>query len=176
MTSRPAGVLARPGLTLPETLLAIGILAFATVALSHAVAAGQKVSYQALHELRALTLAEAMMDEVLSKPYTDPDGDVTPGPETGELDRADYDAMDDFHGHSSMDEELVADAAGDAYPNSFQAFTRTVTAAYTTQTINDLGGESQSGLLITVTVIDGKGQSWVLNRFVARPVESGDSE
>lgn len=161
------------GLTLPETLLAIGILAFATAALSHAVSAGQKITYHALHELRGLTLAEAMLDEILSKPYTDPGGDAAAGPEVGELTRSDFDCMDDYHGYSSADEGAMLDAAGNAYPNSFQGFTRTVTAAYTAQSIRDLGGQDQAGLLITVTVSDRKGQSWSLHRFVAAPVESG---
>jgi len=173
MTPRQTSHHVRAGLTLPETLLAIGILAFATAALSHAVSTGQKITYHALHELRGLTLAEAMLDEILSKPYTDPDADAAAGPEAGELTRADFDCMDDFHGHSSADEGSMTDAAGVAYPNSFQGFTRTVTAAYTTQSISDLGGQDQAGLLITVTVSDSKGQSWSLHRFVAAPVESG---
>jgi len=169
----PAACHARAGLTLPETLLAIGILAFATAALSHAVTAGQQISYHALHEVRGLSLAEAMMDEVLSKPYTDPDGDELAGPDTGELSRADYDCMDDFDGYTSADAGVVADAAGVSYPNSFQRFTRTVTAAYVTTSVADLGGQDQSGLLITVSVTDTKGRNWSLHRFVAEPVNSG---
>ena len=62
------------GFTLPEGMLAIAVLVFIVAALTQAVVSGQMHAYDGIHQVRATSLAEAMMDEVLSKPYDDPDG------------------------------------------------------------------------------------------------------
>lgn len=162
---RPSSVHAdrsKRGFTLPEVMLALAVLMFIVAALTQAVVAGQMHVYEAIHEVRAVSLAEAMMDEVLAKPYDDPDGASVAGPEAGENDRDDFDNADDYDGYTEGPDD-VADFAGAAYPDAYQSFTRSVTAAY--DTVTNLG-EDRDGLLITVTVTDADNRTWTISRFV----------
>lgn len=158
------------GFTLPEVLLASAILTFTVAALAQSIVAGQMQTYAALHDARAISLAESLLDEVLALPYDDPDGASTAGPEAGEVVRADFDNLDDYHGYTQTPTTIV-DPTGVAYPDDFQQFTRTVTVVYGTLTIAELGGD-QNGLTVTVTVSESGGRSWTLNRWVPEPLES----
>jgi MSHA pilin protein MshD len=153
--------------TLVEALLASAVIAFAVVAVSQAVIAGQMQTVGALHHRRALELADAMMDEILHLPYEDPGGASAPGPEAGETTRAAFDNADDYHGWSEAAGSL-ADATGTAYPTEFQDFSRAVTAAYQNITVAGLSGPLP-GLTITVTVQDTAGATWTTTRFIAQP-------
>ncbi|MEO1237545.1 MAG: hypothetical protein AAFX76_12225, partial [Planctomycetota bacterium] len=84
------------GLTLAEALFASAVLALVVAALSQTVVSGQSHTYNALHEARALSLAEALMEEVLALPYTDPGGDTAAGPDAGESARDTFDAVDEI--------------------------------------------------------------------------------
>jgi MSHA pilin protein MshD len=155
------------GFTLLECLVASALLAFTVAALTQAVTAGQWTTLLGLRALRATALAEALMEEVLSKPYNDPNGASTAGPESGETSRSLYDNADDYHGFTETAGNLK-DAAGTAYPADYQVFSRSVTAAYGSQTVTGLGS-AISGLTISVTVTDGKGGSWSVTRFLSDP-------
>ena len=73
------------GFTLMEALLATAILAMAifaiTMPFSTAAASEQLDGRQTL----AVALAQEMMEEILAKPFDDPNGASTPGPEPGDL-------------------------------------------------------------------------------------------
>lgn len=166
----------RRAFTLVEVLAAAAILSFVVVVITHTVSAGQVQTYDAMHQERALLLAEGLMDEILRLPYADPsDASVTPGPEASETNRAAYDNMDDYHGYPKTpaieSSTSIRDFNGEAYPATYQGFTRTVTCQYTTQTVADLGG-SIDGLLITVNVLDETNRLWTLRRFVLDEAES----
>ncbi len=153
------------GLTLIECLLASVILAFAVVAVSQAVVAGQMQTVDALHRARALQLAEALMDEVLRLPYTDPDGSG------GEVGRANFDDMADYNGFSEA-AGSVSDLGGTSYGASFQGFSRSVSVvpANGGVGISVTGfGDPLPGLTITITVQDAAGATWTLIRFRAQP-------
>ena len=154
------------GFTLPEVMLASTILLFVVSALTQAVVSGQMHVYEAIREVRATTLAEAMLDEVLAKPYLDPEGGGAVGPEAGEDDRGDFDNVDDFDGFVEAAGD-VADFSGAVYPQSYANYSRQVAVAATTQTFL---GQDIDGMLITVTVTDERGRTWALDRFV--PEES----
>lgn len=159
----------RSGFSLPEVLLASAVLAFVVVGITQSIVSGQAHTYNALHEERALSLAEALMEEVLALPYADVGGDTTPGPDSGELTRDQFDGMDDFDGYAEAVGTL-ADPAGVLYPDQFQVFSRAVTADYDTAAIADFGG-TRNGLAVTVTVAEPSGRSWAISRFVAEPAE-----
>jgi MSHA pilin protein MshD len=153
------------GFTLMECLLATVILALTVLAIAQAVGTGIKQTNAALYEEHAVALLEAMMEEVLSRPYNDPQGTQTPGPESGETSRALYDNLDDYHGLVEQPGQ-VADASGTLYPAAYQGFRRSVTCTY--GSVN-AGLGALPGLTITVTVTDTRGRSWTLTRFVAQP-------
>ena len=155
--------------TLAEVLIASVVLAIAAAALTQAIVAGQVQTSEALRDWRAVSLAEALLEEVLALPYDDPQGASAPGPEAGENSRASFDNCDDFHGFTETAGNLT-DATGAAYGQTFQIFSRSVTAAYTTQTPPGLGGPI-NGLDVTVTVTDDRQTTWSISRFIAEPVQ-----
>lgn len=151
-------------LTLVECLIASSILVFAVLAISQAVVAGQMQATDALHRARALQLAEAMMDEVLALPYTDPNG----GSEAG---RGSFDNLSDYNGLSEAAGAL-ADASGAVYGAPFQNFSRTVSvvSANGGAGITVTGfGNALPGLTITVRVQDSAAATWTLTSFRAQP-------
>lgn len=155
------------GFTLVEALFASAVLALVVAAMSQAVVSGQAVTAQAMFEARALSLAEALMEEVLALPYTDPGGDTAAGPDAGETGRADFDGMDDYDGYAEAAGALV-DPAGVLYPERHQVFSRAVAASYATEDLAVLGG-ARDGLRVTVTVADAGGRAWTITRFVPEP-------
>ncbi len=125
--------LRRSGFTLAEALVASAILAFAVAAaavpFSASLMSGQRRSDQA----EAVRLTEAMIEEILSRPFHDPDGASVPGPEIDEdparRDR-DFDNVDDYHG---LVEEagVLRNADGQLiYNEEIAMLTRRVTVAY----------------------------------------------
>ena len=157
----------RGGFTLVEVLVASAILATTAAAVASAIMAGQMLTYEALHHQRATALTEALTEEILARPYNDPDGDVVPGPDAGESGRSDFDAADDFHGFSETAGSL-ADAQGTLLPDTHQIFSRSVTAVYESRTV---GGFSDPipGLTIQLAVQDQRGTTWTLTRFITEP-------
>lgn len=155
--------------TLPEVLMASAILAFAVAAISYAVSTGQAQTHYALHELRAISLTEALMEEIVARRYSDPEGLITPGPDAGESSRALFDNSDDYHGYSESLGQ-VKDLAGTAYPQAFSRFSRSVTTVYETLNFAAVGG-NMTGLTVTVTVTDDKGRTWQALRFIPEPLE-----
>lgn len=156
------------GFTLVESLAAAAILAFAVVALCQAIVSGQMQTYAALHDLRATSLAETMVEEILALPYADPDGASNPGPETGEPGRAQFDNIDDYHGFAQQPGQ-ISDWRGSDYPVEYQDFSRSVAVSYGPLTVAGVGTSVQ-GLSITVTVTDAGGRQWIITRFVSEPV------
>ncbi len=155
----------RRGISLAECIIALTILPLAVSAIAYAVVAGQQESAEALRQERAATLAEALMEEILSKPYADPQGATTLGPDAGETSRTLYDNMDDYHGHTEP-AGAVRNAALVLYPGGYQRMSRSVTCASTPQT---LLGITRPGLSISVTVSDAAGNLVTVTRFVADP-------
>lgn len=155
------------GFTLAEVLIASAILSFVTIVVVQAVTAGQASTLDALKRARADTLAEVLLEEILSKPYADPDEAGAIGPEGDEASRSAFDNVDDYHGYSETAGAL-ADAAGSTYPTSYQAFDRSVSVVAMTNNVADLGGD-HTGVQVTVTVTEPAGRTWVVERFVPEP-------
>lgn len=155
------------GFTLTEVLIASAILSFATLAIVQAVSAGQTQTLDALKRARADALAETLLEEILSKPYADPQGDTSFGPDTGESTRSDFDNVDDYHNYSESAGGL-ADHAGDDYPIAYQSLNRSVSVVAVTNSVASLGGD-HAGVQVTVTVSEPAGRTWVVERFVPEP-------
>ena len=158
---------ARSGFTLMESLLAASILSFAVAAICQAVVSGQVQTSEALRDIRAMALAEVLLEEALALPYDDPEGATAAGPDAGESSRGAFDNSDDFDGYAETAGSLV-DAADEDYPTAYQEFTRSVVASYGTVNVAALGG-TIDGLNVTVTVQDDRGQTWTVSRFVPDP-------
>lgn len=84
------------GFTLAEQVLSLLVLALVVGAIATVVAYAESRSADPMLERQGLALAEAYLEEVLAKPYFDPDdGGVCPAPEA---ERAQYDNLCDYAG------------------------------------------------------------------------------
>ena len=150
----------RRGLTLIECVFALVILSLAVTAIAYAVTAGQMQSAHAFRQFQAAMLAEALMDEVLSKTYSAP-GNGT------QLSRTSYGSAGQYNGFNETAGNLKT-AAGVLYPTELQRFSRSVTVTSGSIALTGLGSAAQ-GLNITVTVSDPGGAVSALTRFMVKP-------
>lgn len=80
------------GLTLVELLLSIVIVGIAASTILGVFSVTTASSADPMIRYQAAAIAEAYLDEVLLRPFTDPDGN------DGEANRRDYDDLDDYNG------------------------------------------------------------------------------
>ncbi len=139
------------------------------VAVTQTILAGQTQSRDALVEDRAIALGEALLEEIMTQPYVDPDGDTTLGPDTAEdsNDRSTFDAIDDFHSYAEAATALV-DAGGTAYPELFQIFSRSVAITQGDVTVSGFA-DPQPAMTVVITVQEGNGRSWTITRVIPEP-------
>jgi len=88
------------GFTLIEALMASAVLAMAITAITMPFAAGAKNEQVDARQTVAVGLAQEMTEEILSKPFDDPNQTSTPGPEPAETSRRRFDNVDDYDGYS----------------------------------------------------------------------------
>jgi len=113
----------RGGFSLAEALLASTILAITAAAAALPFAAGTQNAQAALELEQAVELGDALMDEILARPFLAPaDPTVALGPDAGETFRKYYNAIDDFHGLTEQGDVLrnykevaLADASLDGF-------------------------------------------------------------
>lgn len=100
---------ANQGFTLVELLIIIVVLGIAGATLTMVSARSAQLSASMLREQQALALANAMLDEIVAKPFTPCDPmpsscaameNAAPGPEAGEARNGanDFDNVNDYHG------------------------------------------------------------------------------
>ena len=103
----------RAGITLVESLLAATVLAMAVSAIIVPFSAGAKSIQEDARQTLAVGLAQDLMEEILAKPFSDPDG--SDADEEGRWhwdDMADYDALVEADGEiRSFDTQLVTEPA-----------------------------------------------------------------
>lgn len=108
------------GVTLVELLLSIVIVAVAASAVLGVLSSTTSASADPMIRSQATTIAEAYLEEILLKPFTDPDG------VDGEAARADFDDVDDYTG-------LIDVGARDQFGSAIAALSNyTVTVTVTT--------------------------------------------
>lgn len=153
------------GLSLIELVITIAILAVALTGITVMTQSGLSRSADTLLEVRAVALAQAYLDEVMSKRFDEQsqangippcragakpctvEGSFGPDGET----RATYDDVDDYHGLAEGDGELnpLRDAQGLTRPG-YENFRVAVTVRY----INLGGGEEEENLAVASELND----------------------
>jgi MSHA pilin protein MshD len=83
------------GVNLVELIVAIVIISIATVGVLLVYAQVVRFSADPMIQQQAVAIGEAYLDEILARPYDDPNGGETGGPEAGET-RATYDDVQDY--------------------------------------------------------------------------------
>ena len=154
----------RSAFTAFETLIAIAILAVVTTALSGALSAGRQQTQNARNTVAATLLAQAMMEEILRLPYTDPNGYNNIGPGPLNTSRPLFDNIADYDGYTDGS-STTTDIANNPYPASMQGFTRSVSV--TAATMQPTGWSlAVTGQLVQVTVSQNGTTLITLQRFV----------
>jgi len=102
-----------------EALLAAVILAVAITAITVPFTAAAQNQQDEARSTLAVSLAQGMMEEILSKPFRDPQGSTQVGPDPGETSRSLFDNIDDYDGYTegpgqivTLNGKLVNDPAG----------------------------------------------------------------
>ena len=87
------------GFTLLEALISAVVLAMAITAITMPFTVGAQNEQADGRRTLAVSLAQEMMEEILAKPFSDPQDDSQGGPEPGESSRSLYDNIDDYDGY-----------------------------------------------------------------------------
>jgi Tfp pilus assembly protein PilV len=133
------------GFTLAEGLIASVVLAAAVVAISSSLMASYDQSRALEMNTMAVSTTRQLMEQILSRPFDDPDGASSLGPEAGEINSSLYDNLDDFDGYS--DTVKIGD----------NTFSRSVSVQYRTSP-NSAGVASGPFAVITVQTTAPDGQ------------------
>ncbi|MEO1236934.1 MAG: hypothetical protein AAFX76_09125 [Planctomycetota bacterium] len=139
------------GFTLVEASIATLLVGGLLVVAMNLVGASRATQAAYADRERAVLLADDLLQEVLAKPYQDPDGVVALGIEVGETLalRASFDDTDDYDGHT---ESPPTDADGRSIAGA-ERFTRTASVQWADPASPDNTTSSESGLKrVTVTV------------------------
>jgi len=138
--------------TLVEALLASVILAMAITAILMPFTAGAQNEQADARSTLAVALAQELMEEILSKPFRDPQGDTEPGPDGDERrGRSYFDNMDDYHGYAEEEWGILALDGTRVTDPAAAGLTRRVTATYVYVAGQDVS-EAPTFLRITVDV------------------------
>ncbi|NQD37291.1 type II secretion system protein [Permianibacter sp. IMCC34836] len=178
MPVEPRGRLGKTstGFSLIELIVTIVVTAIALTALGVGLLTASRNSADPIVSMRAATLAQAYLDEILSKRFDEnnasggvtrcgetgqPACTVTLGAEAGET-RANYDDVDDYHG---LNESPPINALGTAQSN-YDGFRVQISVGYAGSDFNAGFGLLQPALKkITVTVTAPIGGSFVFAAY-----------
>lgn len=151
-----------------ECLLAIVLLAATLLAVISTVTAGQQHVAYADQGLRAVRLAQDLVEEITARAYSEPGGVASFGLEAGESARPEFDDLDDYDGYTE-EPGMLANFRGDRYDAQDQVFRRSVTVADANQDVAALG-TTIGGRTVTVFVQGPKGEQWEFSRFIPEPI------
>ena len=102
----------RRGMTLMEALLASTLLSMGASAVLLPFNVGAQSEQEDARRTTALYLARELMEEIIVKPFDDPQGDEGLGADSGESSRALYDNIDDYHGYQDGYGETIDQMVG----------------------------------------------------------------
>jgi len=144
----------RRGFTLLEALLAAVILATSITAVTMPMTIVTVNDADESRQALATSLVHELMEEILARPFYDPQGTSGPGPEVGETHRGLFDNVDDYHGYTEAPGEITTmdGVVVDGVPAT--GLSRQVLATYVYVSGQDTG-DSPTFIRVSVTVKHG---------------------
>jgi Tfp pilus assembly protein PilV len=139
------------GFTLPEALVAASVLAMTVLAVIFPFTAAAVNQDAEARIMMATTLAEEILEEILAKPFNDPQGASQPGPELGETTRASFDNIDDYDNYAEPAGNVVSSDGKTVNDPAAAGLSRSVSAKYVYVSGQD-GSEAPNFVRVTVTV------------------------
>src|SRR6185436_405696 len=163
----------RRGFTLAEGMIAVLVLTVAVGAIMGPISASFQQTRTVQQTTTAITMAQQLLDEILSKPFIDPsDQTTTLGPEADEGGRAQFDNIDDYHGYHDTTNANASDAmktvSGSTLAwNTSDIYSRAVTMEYR-NTLDGAAVASGDYLVVTVTVTMPHNNKVIVQRMASR--------
>jgi len=158
----------RRGFTLAEAMMAMVVLGIAAAGVLLPFTSGAQVRAEGIHRTLAANLASDLMEEVITKPFLDPDGGAyVLGLDVGDTT---FDNIDDYHGYSEA-EEQIKDSTGEIITDSnYAKFSREATCEYVTvpQQPTQSEPEKCNFILVTVKVKYNGREIAVINRLISK--------
>ena len=137
--------------TLAEVLLAAVVLAIAVTAVTMPFASAARNEQADARGTLAVGLAQEMAEEILARPFGDPDGASQPGPESGEDTRDLFDNIDDYDGYSEPAGQIATPDGVQMAGPAAVGLSRHVSVTYVYVSGQDTG-ESPTFARVTVEV------------------------
>ena len=139
--------------TLIEALLSAAILGFTAVGITSALMAGINQNKVSGEYTVAVNLGQALIDEILSHPFYDPNNplNITPGPEADETSRIRLDNIDDYDGLSEPEGAMKDPNGFTISDQSLKDYSRSVTTQYVYLPGQDTG-KRPTFIIVTVEV------------------------
>lgn len=160
----------RNGFTLAEAIIAIVILGIATAGVLLPFTNGAVTQAEGVNRTLAAKLARDMMEQILLRPFHDPDGSsyyYQLGPDSGETTMDLFDNIDDFHGYTEAQGQ-VKDALGSVFSDSkYAKFSRDVICEYVTVP-QEKGVGTPKFIRVTVRVYYSGNKIAAINRLVTK--------
>jgi hypothetical protein len=153
-------------------MMATVVLGIAAAGVLLPFASGAAVRAEGMRRTLAAKLASDLMEEIITKPFHDPDGssyDYSEGRDDGETSVEDFDNIDDFHGYSESQGQ-IRDATWTVFTDAYYAkFSRDVSCEYVTvpQQPADLEKEQCNFVRVTVRVYYSDKQVATVSRLIA---------
>ena len=118
------------GFSIVEAVMATAIVGIMTTSMLTSLSGSRLAMARTSDRAAGMLLAQAMMQEILTLPYSDPGGSLTIGPEAGEggPDRSKFNDVDDYNGWA----ETPPAAKNGAAVNGAAGFTRSVAVDWVT--------------------------------------------
>lgn len=170
MTARPGIACSlRRGLTLVESLMAAVVLSIVATSALLPFTAGASHALAAIRLQKATAYGQAMMEEVLARPFYGPDGTTNPpGTDTAFEDRRQrYDDLDDFNGFTEQVTGMNDYINQPITDPDATGLWRDVTITYVSFP-GQQAADTNSYILVRVRVWDGNALLVTLHRLVAR--------
>ena len=112
VTMRSRKIQFRRGMTLVEALMASTLLAMGASAVLLPFNIGAQSETEDARRTLAMHLARELMEEIISKPFDDPEGGGGRGPDSGESSRLYFDNIDDYDGYRDGYGETISEIVG----------------------------------------------------------------
>ena len=149
-------------------MIASVVLAASVIGIASVLAASYQQNAVRGNITTALSLAQQLMEEIASRPMELP-AYITnkPGWSSGQIDRRQYDTLDDYHGYSDVSSSIET-VDGEIFDlGDGGAYTRTVTVIQNAQPAG-LTGPAADFVKVTVTMQMPRSQSLTISQYFTR--------
>ncbi len=143
------------GFTLAEAMITLVVLSIAAAGVLLPFSSGAVVRAEGLRRTLGARLASDSIEQVISRPFHDPDGseyDYNLGPDAGETTYEQFDNIDDFHDYLEPQGQ-IKDVGGTLFTDlAYINFSRYVTCEYVTVPQQPSQSEPEKCNFVLVTV------------------------